>query len=140
MRCCCPCGAPSDEDDAYRPHVDPAGSSADPAAAVSSVAVGEDDFELLRVLGRGTYGKVVQALSPHHPPLTTHRSPSPLTLTTHHSPLTTHHSPLSTHHVVQARKSDSGRLYAMKIMRKQDVITRNQVSSSSSSSSRTLGE
>ena len=61
MRCCCPCGAPSDEDDAYRRHVDPAGSSADPAAAVSSVAVGEDDFELLRVLGRGTYGKVVQA-------------------------------------------------------------------------------
>ena len=60
MRCCCRCGAPSDEDDAYRRHVDPAGSSADPAAAVSSVAVGEDDFELLRVLGRGTYGKVVQ--------------------------------------------------------------------------------
>ena len=129
MRCCCPCGAPSDEDDAYRRHVDPAGSSADPAAAVSSVAVGEDDFELLRVLGRGTYGKVVQVLSPRRSPLTfhphPHRSPSPLT--THHSPLTTHHSPLTTHHVVQARKSDSGRLYAMKIMRKQDVITRNQV-------------
>ena len=115
MRCCCPCGAPSDEDDAYRPHVDPAGSSADPAAAVSSVAVGEDDFELLRVLGRGTYGKVVQVLSPRCSPLTFHPHP-------HRSP-----SPLTTHHVVQARKRDSGRLYAMKIMRKQDVITRNQV-------------
>ena len=58
-----------------------------------------------------------------HPNPRPHHSP----LTTHHSPLTTHHSPLTTHHVVQARKSDSGRLYAMKIMRKQDVITRNQV-------------
>lgn len=83
MRCCCPCGAPS-EDDVYRRHVDPAEPSADPV--VPSVAVGEDDFEPMRVLGRGTYGKVVQA-----------------------------------------RKRDTGRLYAMKIMRKEDVLMRNQV-------------
>ena len=86
MRGCCPCGAPSDEDDVYRRHVDPAEPSADPLAAVPSVAVGEDDFESLRVLGRGTYGKVVQA-----------------------------------------RRRDTGRLYAMKIMRKEDVLMRNQV-------------
>jgi serum/glucocorticoid-regulated kinase 2 len=86
MRGCCPCGAPSDEDDVYRRHVDPAEPSAYPLAAVPSVAVGEDDFESLRVLGRGTYGKVVQA-----------------------------------------RRRDTGRLYAMKIMRKEDVLMRNQV-------------
>ena len=87
MRCCCPCGAPSDEDDVYRRHVDPAEPTADPVvAAVPSVAVGEDDFESLRVLGRGTYGKVVQA-----------------------------------------RKRGTGQLYALKIMRKEDVLTRNQV-------------
>ena len=49
------------------------------------------------------------ALTTHHSPLTTNHSPtdSPLTPThsplthqptTHHSPLTTHHSPLTTHH------------------------------------------
>ena len=87
MRCCCPCGAPSDEDDVYRRHVDPAEPTAGPVvAAVPSVAVGEDDFESLRVLGRGTYGKVVQA-----------------------------------------RKRGTGQLYALKIMRKEDVLTRNQV-------------
>ena len=87
MRCCCPCGAPSDEDDVYRRHVDPAEPTADPVvAAVPSVAVGEDDFESLRVLGRGTYGKVVQA-----------------------------------------RKRGTGQLYALKIMRKEDVLSRNQV-------------
>lgn len=83
MASCC-CFVASDENDVYRRHVDPGEPPAGPA--VPSVAVGEEDFELMRVLGRGTYGKVVQVC-----------------------------------------KRDTGRLYAMKIMRKEDVIMRNQV-------------
>ena len=124
MRCCCPCGAPSDEDDAYRRHVDPAGSSADPAAAVSSVAVGEDDFELLRVLGRGTYGKVVQVRTRARE---REREGESTVCEVCSLELGMSCSARTLLSLSQARKRDSGRLYAMKIMRKQDVITRNQV-------------
>lgn len=83
---CCACGDPEDVDDAYRRHVDPAEGQIQNPATVSTAVVGAEDFELLRVLGRGTYGKVVQV-----------------------------------------RKRDTGTLYAMKIMRKEDVLLRNQV-------------
>ncbi len=57
-----------------------------PGHTPAHAIVGRNDFEVLAVLGRGTYGKVLQV-----------------------------------------RKRSSGALYAMKVMRKADVIARNQV-------------
>ena len=87
MLCCC-CGGTDDELDSKRQAFlpegqDTAGSS---DSSARSTVVTLDDFELLRVVGRGTYGKVMQV-----------------------------------------RKHDTGELYAMKVMRKADILMRNQV-------------
>ena len=80
--CCGGCCGSGDFDDDYAKFVDANTSSTQESGPPVSLS----DFELLRVIGRGTYGKVMQV-----------------------------------------RKRDTGTLYAMKIMRKQDVLMRNQV-------------
>lgn len=84
MACCCCFGGASEVDEAaqqrYQPFLDPADQPA------SSQQLSHEDFELLAVLGRGSYGKVMQA-----------------------------------------RKRDTGKVYAMKVLAKRDVLARNQM-------------
>ena len=88
--CCC-CADDVDDDtspySSYRPF-EPSDIPAalQPSSDFAVSAIGLDDFELLTVLGKGSYGKVLQV-----------------------------------------RKKDSGQLYAMKVMRKEDILKRNQV-------------
>jgi len=88
--CCCGDGG-ADGDEAGTSYLRMGGDASTDGRPNSSHApptapVAAEDFELLRVIGRGTYGKVVQV-----------------------------------------RKKDTDALYAMKIMRKGEVMRRNQV-------------
>ena len=56
--CCCGGGA-ADDEDAYHRMADQQATGTR-AGGLRTEVVSADDFELLRVLGRGTYGKVVQ--------------------------------------------------------------------------------
>ena len=56
--CCCGGGA-ADEEDTYHRMADPQAIGTRAGGLITEV-VSADDFQLLRVLGRGTYGKVVQ--------------------------------------------------------------------------------
>ena len=68
--CCC-CGEADDDPFAFSPYVDGGGGGGGAAAAAASIGVSPashaasptqlTDLELLRVIGRGTYGKVIQA-------------------------------------------------------------------------------
>ena len=80
--CCGGCCGSGDFDDDYAKFVDANTSSTQESGPPVSLS----DFELLRVIGRGTYGKVMQV-----------------------------------------RKKTTGDLYAMKVMKKSDIVMRNQV-------------
>ena len=93
--CRCRSGSDSEQEGSYGRFVDIAtsdgcrpivGAASTPPLTPLDAVASRDDFEVLNVLGRGTYGKVLQV-----------------------------------------RKHDSGCMYAMKTMKKRDVLQRNQV-------------
>ena len=59
MGACC-CGGSADDEDAYHRMADPSQATGTRAGGLSTEVVSAADFDLLKVLGRGTYGKVVQ--------------------------------------------------------------------------------
>ena len=87
MACWCCCSVEEPLEDSYQPWDGaPAAASSLPTLAYGAPTVGVGDFDVLSVLGRGAYGKVVQV-----------------------------------------RRRATGELFAMKVMRKADVVRRHQV-------------
>lgn len=106
------------------------GASSAPGDPGGSGGPSLDDFLLMRVIGKGSFGKVrlrwaAARRTGSRPP------PPPGRLVLHpaaHSPTAPLSPPsVARPQVLLVRKRDSGQIYAMKVLRKKHVLSRNQV-------------